>query len=116
MMIDPGYYRVRMKRVFYDRKDRTLISYLRVTMQGKDMYFQVDEGIPYKVNPEDERFELDRFELIGKVEKPISIHKTKITIRFQDDEGYWIEMQAQDMNGLTHIFREFPRLERAVTS
>ena len=113
-IIPEGNYRVKVKRILIETKNPLRASYLRVTRKGKDKYFQVDHSEPFKVAEEDEEFELRRFEVISEIKEGISIHKPKISVSFQDNEGYMILMEVNTIQAFNKIMSQFPRLNKAL--
>lgn len=109
MKLDTGYYKIKWRR-----RQFAPISYLRVTYQGKDKYFQFDHGQPYKVTLDDETFEIQNFTILKKITKPLDFRSPLITVSFNDEDGDHCEMKARNLSSFERILEQFPRLKNAL--
>ena len=107
MKLDVGYYKVLPRGREFDSP-----QYLRVTMKGRDKYFQFNHALPYKVDEDQETLELSNYKILKKISKPIEYRSTKINVSFTDQDGDEIELTTRTIKGLKDIFIQFPRLKK----
>ena len=112
MRIEPGYYKVRVKKGYFGQ---TTYHYLRVFVKDKSKFLQLDHGLPQKAEENEEGIIQD-YVIVKKITRPIEIHKVQVMIKWKDEDGDSFEMGARNSYVLDRIFQLFPRLRKAFES
>lgn len=108
MKFEIGYYKVKIERGYFGSS----FHYMRVFMNGKTKYIQLDHGIPQKAQDCEEDM-IQRFRLIKRITKPVEISRLKVTVNWHDEDGDEFNLVAKDNYVLNQIFILFPRLAQA---
>jgi hypothetical protein len=108
MKFDIGYYKVKIERGYFGSS----FHYMRVFMNGKTKYIQIDHGIPQKAEDCEEDM-IHRYRLIKRLNKPIEVNQLKLSVNWRDEDGDEFNLTAKDNYVLNKIFIYFPRIAKA---
>lgn len=110
MKLDPGYYKVKRRGNFLIEEHT---HYLRVFYKDKKKYIQMDHGGP-ELAEDHEDYVMEGYILVKKITRPIEIRHLEVAISWSDEDGDRFKMKARNIHVLNKIFKDFPRLLKAL--
>ncbi len=105
MKLDVGSYIVKVRGVHFGSN-----HILRVRRISGDKYFQIDAGIPYIVERDNESMELEKYKIVKKLQRKIEYQSCHIEVKFHDDDGNDFVFVARNASAFERIKEQFPRL------
>jgi hypothetical protein len=110
MKIDPGYYKVRRGKHL-----NTSYHFLKVWVEGKQKFIQIDHGLPQQLSGDEENYFVRDYEIIKRysAHHPIRVESPRIIFEFKES-GCTHQMVARNWAVVRRILDQFPRLWKAI--
>ena len=107
------YYKLRERNHGLDER----CHILHVTRKKDGIYYQIDQGIPYKVDPDNDYDPyLDDMKIIKRSQIPIpqTASRCKIIFQFYDEDGDSFEFTANNRHAARQIVNTFPAIDKGL--
>tara|TARA_X000001036_G_C19974423_1_gene519466 strand:+ start:85 stop:432 length:348 start_codon:yes stop_codon:yes gene_type:complete len=112
MNLDPGYYKIKSR----SRRAFNSFHYLRVFMEGKNKYVQIDDGVPQEAN-EEMAILLESYTLVKRIthHNPVEVNSAVMTISWDDEDSDPFQMKMRNIHNFKRTMNLFPRLKKALS-
>tara|TARA_B110001452_G_scaffold161491_1_gene134428 strand:+ start:1141 stop:1470 length:330 start_codon:yes stop_codon:yes gene_type:complete len=96
------------------RRVSNAFHYLRVLIENKNKYVQIDDEAPQEAN-EEMQILLESYTLVKKIthHNPIEVSNTVMTVSWNDEDDPF-ELKMRNIQTFKNAFKLFPRLAKAL--
>lgn len=106
MNLLPGVYKIKVRDGAFGR-----FGYLRIFTKNKKKHFYIDHGLAEEIT--DQSYHLDDLEIVNQRVKPLEIKSVNVSVKFIDQDGDQITLEAKNIHSLNRIFKRFPSVASA---
>lgn len=111
MRLQPGYYEAKKGERF-----DTTYHLVRVWIEGKKKYVQIDHSTPEELDEDKERWMVQDYVIIQQFDSlnPMVVQAPDVVVSFGVEGGGPHHLKVRNMFQLNRIFELFPRLRKAL--
>ena len=111
MNLEVGYYKIKNR----SRRASNEFHYLRVFIEGKNKYVQIDDEEPVEANDE-MAILLESYTLVKKIthHNPVEVNNAVMIISWSDEDEDPFEMRMRNIQTFKNALNLFPRVAKAL--
>ena len=111
MNLEVGYYKIKNR----SRRASNEFHYLRIFIENKNKYVQIDDEEPVEANDE-MAILLESYTLVKKIthHNPVEVNNAVMTISWSDEDEDPFEMRMRNIQTFKNALNLFPRVAKAL--
>ena len=111
MNLEVGYYKIKNR----SRRASNEFHYLRMFIENKNKYVQIDDEEPVEANDE-MAILLESYTLVKKIthHNPVEVNNAVMTISWSDEDEDPFEMRMRNIQTFKNALNLFPRVAKAL--